>query len=144
MRFFVVVVVGDAPLIFKAIKTGNYLPHVRRISIRFDVITFDVFAFIRTNPRAHRNMLLCADSTARPRNTWHTQLHLIWKRGYGVTELNRLFLSRYNKFFRGVVNRALGLFWSARFTFWKKKSNVWNKLIKKKTRNVVLNPVMCL
>lgn len=43
-------------------------------------------------------MLLCADSTTRPRNTWHTELHFLWKGRYGVTKFDRLFLSWNKKF----------------------------------------------
>ena len=43
-------------------------------------------------------MLLCADSTTRSRNTWHTELHFLWKGRYGVTKFDRLFLSWNKKF----------------------------------------------
>ena len=60
------------PNIYQTTERLNYLPHVWRISVGFDVITFDMFSLIRTNPCAHGNMLLGADSAARSRNARYT------------------------------------------------------------------------
>lgn len=92
------------------------LPHVWSVSSGFYLIAFHKFSFIGTNPSAYRDVLLCAYSATCPWNTRHAKLDFFWKRGYCVTQLNRLVLAWHMKFswrMGSFVLCTITLFWTA-------------------------------